>query len=78
MHAFIAFLPSGNKATIEVSSGYKILLYASSGLMNSVFTISFFRSKLKYARWKYVGFFILKISFCRTESPFYDRPRALI
>ena len=32
----------------------------------------FFPSKLKF------GFFLLKMSFCRTETPFYDRPPVLI
>ena len=37
-----------NLATIEMRSGYSVLLpYTSSGLMNGIFTISFFDSKLK-------------------------------
>ena len=31
-------------------------------------TISFFPSKWKYVRWKYFRFFLLRMSFCRTEG----------
>ena len=73
----IALPASENMATREMRGGYSILPYASSGLMNRAFTLSFFLSKLKSVRWKYVGFFILKMSFCRTETSFYDKPPAL-
>ena len=39
-----------NIAMMEMRSGYSVQLYGSSGLMNSVFTISFYPSKLKYVR----------------------------
>ena len=37
-----ALLASENIATMEMRSGYSVLPSASSGLMNSVFSISFF------------------------------------
>ena len=43
-------LASENIAMMEMRSGYSVQLYGSSGLMNSVFTISFYPSKLKYVR----------------------------
>ena len=73
-----ALLASKNIATMEIKDGYSILPYASNGLMNSFFTINFFSSKLKYAQRKYFRFFILKMSFCRMKTPFYDRPRVLV
>ena len=61
-------LASENIATMEMSSGYSALPYASGGLMKSFFTISFFPLKLKYLPWNYFGLFLLKMSFCRTEE----------
>ena len=46
-----ALLASENIATIEMRSEYSILPYASSGLMNSILTIIFSPSKLKYVQW---------------------------
>ena len=43
-------IASENMATREMRGGYSILPYASSGLMNRVFTLSFFLSKLKSVR----------------------------
>ena len=42
----LAPLASENIDTIEMRSGYSVLPHGSSDLMNSVFTISFFPSKL--------------------------------
>ena len=49
---------------MEMKSEYSVLPYGSTGLMNSIFTISFFSSKWKYMRWKYFGFILFKMSFC--------------
>ena len=45
-----ALLALENIATIELRSGHGVLFYVSIGLMNGVFTIGFFRSRLKYIR----------------------------
>ena len=45
-----ALLALENIATIEMRSGHGVLFYASIGLMNGVFTIGFFHSRLKYIR----------------------------
>ena len=50
MQIITALLASENIGTMEMRGGYSILPHASSGLMNSVFRISFFPSKLKYVR----------------------------
>ena len=39
-----------NIATMERRNGYSVLPYTNSGLMNSVVTINFFPSKLKYVQ----------------------------
>ena len=61
-----AILASEIIATIEMRGGCNVLSYASSGLMNSVFTVSF-SPKVKMCTMKV---FLLKMSFCRMETTF--------
>ena len=69
-----ALFASENIAMMEMRSGYSVLLpYASIGLMNSVFTISFFSLKVKisvmkvfrisfFKKWVFVGRKTLSLS----------------
>ena len=58
-----ALLASENIATMEMRSGYSFLPYANSGLMNSVFTISFFSLKVKICAMKVFRIFSFKNEF---------------
>ena len=61
---FLKYSHYGNEEWISV------LPYSTSGLINSV-TISFFPSKLKYGRWNYFGFILLKWVFVGRKHLFY-------
>ena len=72
-----ALLASEYIATMEMKSEYSALPYASGSLRNSVFTISFFSSKLNMYDKIISLFFLQKMTFCRTKTPFYERPPVL-
>ena len=56
-------LPSENIAAMEMGSRCSILTYGSSGLMNSVFTISFFSLKVKIYTMKVFWVYSFKNEF---------------
>ena len=69
-----AILASEIIATREMRGGCNVLSYASSGLMNSVFTISF-SLKVEICTMKV---FLLKMSFVGWKQLFHDRPPMLL
>ena len=56
-------LPSENIAAMEMGGRCSILTYGSSGLMNSVFTISFFSLKVKIYAMKVFWVYSFKNEF---------------
>ena len=58
-----ALLASENIATLEVRHGYRILPYASSDIMKSVFAISFFLLQFKMCTMKVFRIFSFKNEF---------------